>query len=264
MKIGIVQMPMAWTLEKNVNVICSTITKHAALDVLVFPELAITGFHRKIPRESCPDRISQALTQIKKHCRQSKTLAFIGYPIIDHGKIYNGYAAIDEHGMIAATWRKVGLTESEATFFEPGVGRDVFAHTFGRFSTFICREASDYDWFIEEVSVHQPEYIIWPGYVSQPEVVPLQVGEDYDEGASKIALTLKAVVVQCNWPQSLNKAGEENLGLGGSKIFGPTGEVLCQLPLDQPCLAVFDTESLALCSVEHFKVDSEVLAVDVG
>ncbi|MUJ20610.1 carbon-nitrogen hydrolase family protein [Aliivibrio fischeri] len=239
MKVGIAQMPMDWTVEGNTKTICNIVTKNHDLDVLVFPELAITGFHRDIKNQAQQHLVENALNEISIQCQLSHTLVFIGYPLNENNKVYNAYAAINEQGTLAIVWRKVGLTPSECTFFESGDKRSVLEHPLGTFSSYLCREASDVNWVIEQLSSQSLSYTLWPSYIGEAESSINAESTNYDAGSKKIAQSLSAMVIQCNWPNSLNNPNDN--GLGGSKVISSHGDIIAQLPFDKNCTGVFDT-----------------------
>ena len=239
MKIGIAQIPMDWTVEGNTKTICNIVSKNHDLDILVFPELAITGFHRDIKNQAQQHLVESALNEISIQCQLSNTLVFVGYPLNENNKVYNVYSAINEQGTLEIVWRKVGLTPSECTFFESGDKRSIFEHPLGTFSSYLCREASDVNWVVEQLSVQSPSYILWPSYIGQPESSVNTESTNYEEGSKKIAQSLSAMVIQCNWPNSLNNPNDN--GLGGSKIISSHGDIIAQLPFDKNCIGIFDT-----------------------
>ncbi|ODQ01425.1 hypothetical protein BGK46_16760 [Salinivibrio sp. SS2] len=239
MKVGIAQMPMDWTVEGNTKTICNVVNKNHDLDVLVFPELAITGFHRDIKNQAQKHLVDNALNEVSIQCQLSNTLVFIGYPLNENNKVYNVYSAINEMGTLEIVWRKVGLTQSECTFFESGDKRSILEHPLGTFSSYLCREASDFNWVVEQLSVQSPSYILWPSYIGQSEFSVNTESTNYEEGSKKIAKSLSAMVIQCNWPNSLNNSNDK--GLGGSKIISSHGDIIAKLPFDKNCIGVFDT-----------------------
>lgn len=230
---------MDWTIEGNAKTICNIVTKNYDLDVLVFPELAITGFHRDIRNQAHQHLVENALNEISIQCQLSDTLVFIGYPLNENNKVYNAYTAINEQGTLAIVWRKVGLTPSECTFFESGDQRSILEHPLGTFSSYLCREASDVNWIIEQLSSQSPSYILWPSYIGEAESSINAESTNYDAGSKKIAQSLSTMVIQCNWPNSLNNPNDN--GLGGSKIISSHGNIIAQLPFDETCIGVFDT-----------------------
>lgn len=239
LKIGIAQIPMYWTVKENTETICKTITDNQDVDVIVFPELAITGFHRSIKEETQASLITAALDKISVQCLESNTLTFVGHPFIKNNKIYNAYSAINEQGNIDLVWKKVGLTPSEATFFEAGVNRTVLNHPLGSFSSIFCREASDVNLVVGELLSKSPSYIIWPSYIGDAKKEKNMTDINYDLGTKSIAKQLSAKVIQCNWAHSLNEPSR--CGLGGSKIFSTNGDITAQLPFDECCIGIFDT-----------------------
>ncbi|MGF1768374.1 carbon-nitrogen hydrolase family protein [Enterovibrio makurazakiensis] len=244
MKVGIAQMPMSWTVEENTKTICNTIAENRDLDILVFPELTITGFHRDIKNQAQQHVIENSLNEISTQCQQSNTLIFVGYPLIENSKIYNAYAAINKLGYSEIVWRKVGLTPSESTFFESGDKRAVFEHELGTFSAYLCCEANDINWVIEQLSSKSPSHVLWPSYIGQAESSVNAEHANYEADSKRIARSLSAMVIQCNWPHSLNNPN--NSGLGGSIIISSNGDVIAQLPFDETCVGVFDTTTQKL------------------
>ncbi|MFD2178357.1 carbon-nitrogen hydrolase family protein [Veronia pacifica] len=238
MKLGIVQMPMAWTVEENTQFICKTIQQHAHLDGLIFPELSISGFHRKIVRESKPDKIRKSCDEIAEASAQNQILVFAGAPLIESGLLRNSYLVFDR-GCVRHQWHKVGLTNSEATVFEPAYRRDIYRHESISFSALICREASDVSWFVNEFKQDKPDIILWPCYIGQWSTQPDADSSAFESGVKWIAQQLGCYVLQCNWPQSLNEP--DSTGLGGSKVVAPDGRNVALMPYGHACVGIFDS-----------------------
>lgn len=238
-------MPMSWQLSTNTDFICQTIKSFAHLDILVFPELATTGFHRNLPKVT-KEQSEGALDQIATSCSIHNIVAFVGHPSWQEDKIYNTYSCINEQGELAVSWAKIGLTDSEKTFFTAGVTRQIWPHSLGRFGSFICREANDAAWVVEQFKAQQADILFWPSYIGLTSTSPKAKSElsRFDQDAANIAHNLNTVVIQCNWPNALNL--DNAIGMGTSKIFNRQGEVLHQLPKDLPCLGIFDSQLSSL------------------
>ncbi|RXJ72135.1 hypothetical protein CS022_17875 [Veronia nyctiphanis] len=254
MKLGIVQMPMAWTSEENTKVMCDVLNQHSYLDIVLFPELSISGFHRNIREEIKADKISEAVRQIANACRASKIAAFVGSPTINNGLYYNSYLAFDEKGEVVAHWHKAGLTPSESEVFEPGRFSVVNKICGLACTALICREANDSSWFINECQPDLPDIVIWPCYVGNLSNDSDDTG--FNDGVSRIAKNLSAYLFQTNWPVSLNQP--EATGLGGSKVFSPKGAILAQLPIDKTCIGIFDLDTHFL-SVEPLNLSIDAI-----
>ena len=246
MKIGIVQMQMRWTVAQNLTTISGYIKRLDVLDVLIFPELALSGFHRNIEAESKEILIQNAIVELQNLAKKYRTNLFFGAPKVVGSNVFNSYLCISKTGQVIAQWDKVGLTESESQFFAKGSNRYVLDLDGTRCTTVICREVEDADWFISQVRSCSPEIIVWPSYISQSCNEDTVTG--YYSMASEIAKELDAFVLQCNWPQALN---DQNIcGLGGSRIFGTDGQCLLSMPLDQLAISILEFSKGALRSVE--------------
>lgn len=241
MKIGIVQMPMQWTTEENSATICQYIAQHEDLDYLVFPELSLSGFHRNIIAQSDKYTVDNAINLVAQACRKYQVNAFIGAPVTVESAIYNSYLAISAEGKCLTRWDKVGLTPSEARIFSAGTARNIIKLGSSYVTSFMCREADDHEWLISTVGHAPLNFILWPSYICHGDGEGSDDGtiqSGYFAGASSIARNLQSVVIQCNWPCSVNDAGIK--GMGGSRIYGSDGETLYTMPRDEVAVGVFD------------------------
>ncbi|ELV8592165.1 carbon-nitrogen hydrolase family protein [Vibrio vulnificus] len=246
MKIGIVQMQMRWTVVQNLTTISGHIKRLGALDVLIFPELALSGFHRNIKAESKEFLIQNAIVELRNLAKKYRTTLFFGAPKVVGSKVFNSYLCISKTGQVVAHWDKAGLTESESLFFAKGGNRSVLDLDGTRCTTVICREVEDADWFISQVRSYSPEIIVWPSYIRQNGNDNTLTG--YFSSASEIAKELDAFILQCNWPQALN---DQNIrGLGGSRIFGTDGQCLLSMPVDQIATSILEFSKGSLRLVE--------------
>lgn len=246
MKIGIVQMQMRWTVAQNLTTISGHIKRLSALDFLIFPELALSGFHRNIKAESKELLIQNAIVELQNLAKKYRTTLFFGVPKVVGSNVFNSYLCISKTGQVIAQWYKAGLTESESQFFTKGANRSVLDLDDTRCTTVICREVEDADWLISQVRSCSPEIIVWPSYISQSGNDNTLTG--YFSAASEIAKELDAFILQCNWPQALN---DQNIrGLGGSRIFGADGQCLFSMPLDQLAVSILEFSDGSLRSFE--------------
>jgi predicted amidohydrolase len=62
-RIAIAQPVMYWTGHENASAVCQTIERAAEAQarICVFPELAVTGFHRRIAEAAKPDLVERWL-----------------------------------------------------------------------------------------------------------------------------------------------------------------------------------------------------------
>ena len=93
MKVASVQMEMKWTLEENVSTILNYIDQISGkADLLLFPELSVTGFHRGV-REECAKAITKSdlVPAIADVCRVKSISVWIGIPTLEDQTLFNAY-----------------------------------------------------------------------------------------------------------------------------------------------------------------------------
>jgi predicted amidohydrolase len=246
LRIAIVQQPMAWTTAENVEHILAALALAAGQGarIAVFPELALTGFHRGIREQALPELVSPAVQRVRAACAAHQIACMLGTPTFaDDGAFLNSYVFVDATGQLASTVSKNGLTPAELTFFQPGIGRPLM-HFDGRAcTTVMCREIEDLDQIAGQLQGDPAELIFWPslvghppGTVAEPELAEQDLG--YLRRTAVLARRLNAFVVQSNWPHALNTPDHDHLG--ESKAYAPDGEVLLTLPRAQAGVGVFN------------------------
>ena len=106
---------------------------HPDTQLIVFPELAVTGYQCG---ENFKDLAETAMidsTSIKKMNALAKEF---------HVHIlYNSQFFLDDTGVLLGTYRKVHLFDSEKNYFTPGDQFKVFNTKIGRIGLFICYDA---------------------------------------------------------------------------------------------------------------------------
>ena len=232
---------MYWTGDENAGAVCRTIERAAAAGarLCVFPELAVTGFHRRIAEAAKAELVAGWMRTIAATCARHAIAVAVGAPTFDDdGRIYNSQLLIDEQGELAGVVEKTGLTEPEATFFARGDARPVVAMHGRRCTAVICREVEDLDDVCAQLARTTPEIIFWPGMMgpedgAEPADPPVHVQQ-----AQELARRTGAHVIQSNWPLSLNYP-EQSYKTGKSVVIGPTGHIAFALPQAQAGLAVF-------------------------
>lgn len=239
--LAIAQPAMHWGGDDNTRGVIA-ILAHAAgagADICMFPELAITGYHRQIGAVSQPEHVDRWLADVAAACARHGIATAIGAPTFgDDGRIFNSHVFIDAAGAVVGRVEKKGLTAAEATFFAPGRVRDTVELQGLRCTGVICREVEDFAEVCADLEAHAPELIFWPGLMG-PEPgtehidPPLHVRQ-----AQRLAARLGAHVVQSNWPVSLNYP-ERSANAGKSVVIGPSGEIAFTLPEAEAGLAIF-------------------------
>ena len=117
---------MHWTLEANLAETLAALEAAAAAGAegCVCTELALTGFHRRLPELLDADALAGALAQLRAACGRLGIAAVVGLPTLgEGGAVFNSHVYIDALGRECGRVHKRGLTPSEATFFAPGGAR---------------------------------------------------------------------------------------------------------------------------------------------
>ena len=229
MRIVTVQLPMAATVAENLESIVRCVD-HAVEDlgaeVVVFPECALTGFHRDLPEQCTPEILGDAVGELQTYADELGAMLLVGTPWpLPDGRMLNVLAVIrpDEDLLVAP---KVGLTDSEAAFFTPGPVHTTWEWGERTFTSLLCREVLDP---VDADELGEVDVVIWPSTIAWD-----GGDDDYIGAVSEVAQTLEAVVVQANWPDSLNEPDMRSLG--GSVVVGPDGQVVVEGPRDAPAL----------------------------
>lgn len=245
---AIVQQPMRWTTTENVGHIVAALALALAAEqgasLCVFPELALTGFHRGIRGQALPAIVDPAMQQVQLACRSHGIACALGAPTFDaNGAVFNSYLHIDAGGGIVSTVSKNGLTAAEQTFFNSGADRPVMQFAGRVCTTVMCREIEDLESIALQLQTQPLDVVFWPAQVGHPPGTVHDTPQDTDDlgylkRTAVLARRLNAFVVQSNWPNALNTP--DATYLGESKVYAPSGEVLLMLPRDQAGVGIFD------------------------
>ncbi len=241
LRLAIAQPTMYWTGDENTAGLLMTLEQAAAQGaaLCVFPELAVTGFHRQIASAAKLDLVAGWLAAIGAACARHSIAAVVGAPTFgDDERIYNSMLMIDERGACVGVVEKTGLTDPEATFFARGNARPVATLRGQRCTAVICREIEDLDAVCAQLAGHAPELIFWPGLMSPEKGREHIEPPEHVQHAQQLARRTGAFVVQANWPMTLNYP-ELSATTGKSVVISPAGEIAFALPQAAAGLAVF-------------------------
>lgn len=244
LRVAIAQQPMAWTTAENTQHIKNLLTCAAdgGAQICVFPELALTGFHRGIRDQATLCIVEDAFRRVQESCCQHWIACALGMPTFaGDGAVMNSYVVIAPGGGVASISSKNGLTPSEQTFFKAGTTRDLVEVEGRSCASVMCREIDDVDAIERQLSSDDVDVIFWPSLVGHPPGTVHATPEDtadlgYVERTAVLARRLDAYVVQSNWPQALNTPGSTYHG--ESKVYAPDGDILLTLPRDLPGVAI--------------------------
>ncbi len=238
------QMAMKWTVEENCRAIIACIqhASNAGAGMILFPELAVTGFHRKIVEETQKlIQDSRWVEAIRSCCRDNAIHAWIGLPTFAKEQIYNSYILLDANGELVCESQKEGLTESEKRLFSAGAGRPMHAVNGRKFAAVLCREVADLDHLAGQLQGSETSGLVWPGFISHEPEASIEVTEGTTDQAAFIAKTLGCEIIQCNWANSLNKP--QMTDLGGRGNLNKLGEVVWSCPRGTPGIGFVDLDS---------------------
>ena len=254
-KVGIGQIRMEWSGRANTKAMIWAIKQAAdsGAQLCVFPELAVTGFHRQIRAEATPDAVRDRLLEVQQTSARHSMAVVSGAPTFHaDGRVFNSCVFISERGEVAGVVDKIGLTPAEETFFARGSARSCVELLGYRTTAVLCREIDDLEHLEAELPAISPQIIFWPGMMR-----PAVDGSEstHVQHAQQLARCTGAFIIQANWPNSLNYP-EESAEAGHSVVLDPSGEELIRLPMAAAGVGVFD---LGQSNLQwHAQVESEV------
>ena len=227
MKILIVQMKMHQSEMENVQEILSIIGKASCgnIDICVFPELAITGFHGDIVTKSTNAETRRLLNIISSFCKEKSVAVLVGSVLFENNNMYNACIYIDKSGQIQGSIIKNGLTESEKAVFSSKAHRPTFELNGVAFSSIICREIEDHS-LINFIS--PPDIIFWPSYIGEDKNdFQANMRQDhFEKHATKFCKKHDAFIVQANWGETQRP----EVSLCGSIVIDNKGKIIKSLP----------------------------------
>jgi predicted amidohydrolase len=225
-----------------------TKAKKQNADLIVFPELSLTGYvvrdqiyelAETIPGPSC-----QIIEEI---ARKTKSHIIFGMPELSEktqATIHNTAVFVGPRGLIGK-YRKIHLpTHSvfeEKRYFRPGYQTAVFDTALGRIGLIIC-----YDIFFPELSRLTR--------LKGAQLIVCISASPSTRRAFFETLTVARAMENAVFLAYVNLVGIED-GLqfwGGSRIVGPSGKVLAQAKYDEEDFVICDIDYMDIRSVETF------------
>ncbi len=134
--------------------------KNAGVDLIVFPECALSGFSSKM-KESTPELSRPFLAEIQSWSNENNVQIVLPTAIFENNKIFNSGFIFNKN--LKMQFYKIGLTDSEKSFFS--VPENLLTKNFDingfKYGLLICKEAQENPWAYVDDSI---DFIIWPGY----------------------------------------------------------------------------------------------------
>lgn len=232
-RLAIAQIPMHWEMSGNVRNIklALAVAQSASATLCMFPELALTGFHRRIMEWAKEDLVDAAVQEVCETAAALHVAAAFGAPTFDAaGNRYNSHLFVDTQGVLCEHVSKSGLTPAEATVFARGLTRPVIAIGDLACSAVICREVEDRVDVLRQLGDARVDLLLWPGQMRPDPQKPVEDPPAHVREAQALARSTGAFVVQANWPNALNRP-EESEHTGRSACIDGRGELLFRLPV---------------------------------
>jgi predicted amidohydrolase len=119
--IAAAQMVFRPDVAQNLAMITDTIhrTADSGVDIILFPECAVTGYNRDFTTLR-PRDIESALATISQTARRSRCNVLVGCPTFTGRKRLNSLLVFDRRGTEVFRYSKIHLTPRDAQFFVPG------------------------------------------------------------------------------------------------------------------------------------------------
>lgn len=223
MRIGFLQFePTFGEIEKNFLKIKGFIEKtHPLPEILVLPELALTGYTFKDKKEAYSlslKKDDKIVNKIKKLCKEYNIAISIGFLEKENNKLYNSSFFITGEG-IKNIYRKINLFKDEKDIFEKGNKLNVIEYNGVKLGQMIC-----FDWFFPEIS----RYLSIKGAQIILHNTNLVLPYCQDAMITR-AIENRVFTITANRTGIEERYGKINKFTGKSEIVSPIGEVLIKV-----------------------------------
>lgn len=244
--IGFAQFhPQFGEMDKNIETIKRLASEACNADLLVFPELALTGYELKDAAEAQafaePFGEGPTAETLREIAATHNTTVIIGYPELSGGKVYNACLMAMPDGAIH-NYRKIHLFSREKELFEPGDAPPFVVDTpAGRIGMMIC-----FDWFFPEtarmLAISGAQIIVHPSNL----VLQYCQRSMYARSVENRVFTITA-----NRIGTEDRVGRSMTFTGASQVLDTQGNTLAQAP--------DDAEHIGLAEVDITDADKKVL-----
>ncbi|MEF2094724.1 carbon-nitrogen hydrolase family protein [Bacillus sp. CFBP9009] len=142
MKISLAQFkPKLKDKQANVQKIAAYMkeAKTAGADVIVFPELAMTGYLLKEDvNKFAEEENGPNIQTLRAICKELSLALVLSFPERENEFYFISVLYIDEYGVILGKYRKTHLFHTETDYFSRGTEYPVFSTKFGKVGMMIC------------------------------------------------------------------------------------------------------------------------------
>ena len=137
-RIAGVQMVVHRHIEDNAPTVLHYIQEAAAAraDFVVFPEMALTGYHGDFSQSARDD----AMLLVQSQCANLGVCALVGVGDKRDAATYNSVFVIDDGGAVLGCHDKIMATDGDRKWCTPGTELRTFEHKGLRFGCLICND----------------------------------------------------------------------------------------------------------------------------
>ncbi len=240
LRVALGQIDIAWEDKEANQKTCADFVDRVAAtsDIIVFPEMTLTGFTMKVAEnaeQSTGSTTRQFFLGLAKQARQ-----WIIFGLVEKAKATNkgknmAYV-LDPRGTVAAAYQKIHPFSfgKEDRFYQGGNKLGLFTVKGWKAAVVICYDLR-FPGLFEVLAKHKPEVIFvianWP---------KARIA-DWHALLRARALDMQSYVV------GVNRIGEGN-GLqysGGSEVYGPDGVLICQALSKEATVVVLEKTAVA-------------------
>jgi predicted amidohydrolase len=141
MKIGVAQLDLSGSIHRNTRKIEEYTAKslEQEIEVLAFPETALTGYIYRDFLEVEQDEVEIALAHIQAKIKNTNLCLIVGTPLRVDERLYNSAVVLLPDGR-RFVYHKRYLTSYESDYFSPGDRNLVFDHRGHKIGVLVCRD----------------------------------------------------------------------------------------------------------------------------
>lgn len=226
MKLWVVQMePKLLDKKANIEKIVNYMGRaaEAKVDLLVFPEMALTGYMCQEKFFELAEPVPGPSTQeLMNHAKKKNLYVLLGLPELSNAYVYNSAALLGPEGLVgvyrklvlATVWSPTTIFD-EGMFFKHGVNIETFDTRFGRIGVEICRD------------IYYPEITRAQAYQGAMILVCISAAPGISLYERFHVLARARAQENCSWFIYVNHAGKQKNAFfgGGSCIVSYTNEI---------------------------------------
>ncbi|MEN3026427.1 MAG: nitrilase-related carbon-nitrogen hydrolase [Chlorobiota bacterium] len=239
LRVAVVQFaPVFGGVQRNLATILELLDAAQGADVVVFPELATSGYfflaRCEVAAVAEPAN-GPTIERLHREAQRRQQVLVVGFPESAQDKLYNAAAVLLPRATSTVVYRKTHLFYKEKLCFDPGNTGFVVVPVpeLGvRIGVMIC-----YDWRFPEaartLALQGAELIACPSNLvtsAWEKVMPVR------------ALENRVYLAVANRTGVERREGEELHFQGKSAIYGPEGEIYCQAGPEEQAVLVAELE----------------------